>query len=149
MSRDRQQLLGCLFTVQGGMHEGKQWQSPVLLGSSAPGGQRPPWTSSSSSVPQAWAQRVVQSLAWRPVLHSPFCLLRALCLFIQETLAGKAHELHRTGCWAQLKPQGSLLPQVPLTLACPWPSGSAKLTVSCQTSLHVVETPPLCLFTNR
>lgn len=44
--------------------------------------------------------------------HTPFHLLGALSLF-QKPLVGQAHELRRAGRWAQLKPQGLLLPLRP------------------------------------
>lgn len=151
MCRSWQEQLGWLSQCEKEHTKGSTEKAPLPLERPEPvdlGNRRPV---NKQQLPRApgLATEGGTTVRLQPVIHAPFQLGGALCLFIQETPAGKVHKLPRTGCWAQLKPWGSLLLHVPLTLACPWPSVSATLTPNCQTSLHVVETLPLCLFTNR
>lgn len=85
-----------------------QRQSSVLPGSQdrGPGAQGPP------SSPGLASDTGTTARLKACALHTPFHPLGALSLF-QKPLVGQAHELRWAGRWAQLKPQGPLLPLRP------------------------------------
>ena len=152
MGRDWQERLGCPFTMRGGIRQGEGvgklnshwnpqnqwiWGTRVLM------------NKSSFHSPSLVTQNGTTARPRGLVLQSPLHLLGALGLLPQENLAWQRSgaQLGRmlgTAEWVSLS-----APTVPPTVTCPWPSVLAKLTKSCQTSLHVGQTLPLCLFTNR